>query len=250
MIICEDVDGYNDGEEIKIRVRSNTEEEIIEEIKKEIERRSGEIITEGMKRMIRIIRDMKEGEKEKVIVRMREAKIYKIEIEGIRIRCIDKDIVMEIKEIVEKKKGKRGIIKYGEEIMDVNYTMDRYLESEKIKRIEFIEIEEYREEEIKRIEMEEIKSIIKKEKREKNEKKEKIPRAVKNALWNKWYKNALGVCYCCKNELHYTNFDCGHIISEYNGGRVHIENLRPICRTCNSSMGRMNMDEFMNKYGL
>ena len=180
--------------------------------------------------MIKIKRERKEGGNEYMRMYVNEGVIiYKIEIEEIRIRSVDKDIVGEIKEIVEKKKGRRGILKYRDEIMDVNYTLERYLDSGKINKIEFIEIEEYREEkEIKRIEMEEIKGIIKKGRKEKKEKKEKIPRAVKNALWNKWFKNALGVCYCCKNELHYTNFDCGHIISEYNGGRVHIDNLRPL----------------------
>ena len=57
-----------------------------------------------------------------------------------------------------------------------------------------------------------------------------------------------GICQCCKTTpIHSTNFDCGHIISEKNGGKVHLENLRPICRTCNSSMGTQNMDDYIVK---
>jgi hypothetical protein len=40
------------------------------------------------------------------------------------------------------------------------------------------------------------------------------------------------------------NFHCGHVIAEANGGRIHVENLRPICSVYNNSMGTMNMKEF------
>lgn len=81
--------------------------------------------------------------------------------------------------------------------------------------------------------------------------KEKIPVPVKNALWNQYFGNSMnGICCCCKTTpIHSTNFDCGHIISEKLGGNVHLDNLKPICRTCNSSMGIQNMDDYMKKYG-
>lgn len=81
--------------------------------------------------------------------------------------------------------------------------------------------------------------------------KEKIPITVKNAVWYKYFGDITsGICKCCKSTpIHLTNFDCGHIISEYDGGKVHLDNLRPICRTCNSSMGTHNMDDYMIKYG-
>ena len=44
------------------------------------------------------------------------------------------------------------------------------------------------------------------------------------------------------------DFHCGHIISEFNGGNLDVENLKPICQPCNSSMKTMNMDEFIKKY--
>jgi hypothetical protein len=47
---------------------------------------------------------------------------------------------------------------------------------------------------------------------------------------------------CCKvNEITQMNFACGHVESEHNGGVPTAENLRPICTTCNSSMGVRNM---------
>jgi len=89
--------------------------------------------------------------------------------------------------------------------------------------------------------------VIKKEKKA----KEKIPASVKNTLWSKHFDNSIqGNCQCCKTEvISKNNYDCGHIISEKNGGAVHLDNLKPICRSCNSSMGTTNMNDFMTKYG-
>ena len=89
--------------------------------------------------------------------------------------------------------------------------------------------------------------VVKKEKKT----KEKIPASVKNTLWSKNFDNSIqGNCQCCKTEvISKNNFDCGHIISEKNGGKVHLDNLKPICRSCNSSMGATNMNDFMTKYG-
>jgi len=46
------------------------------------------------------------------------------------------------------------------------------------------------------------------------------------------------------------NFHCGHVVSEINGGELEPENLKPICQSCNSSMGTTNMNEFIKKYKL
>ena len=82
-------------------------------------------------------------------------------------------------------------------------------------------------------------------------KKEKIPAAVRKIVWNTYIgkdKNT-SKCLCCSAEdISNTNFECGHIMSEKNGGEVNIENLRPICGHCNKSIGGNNMDEFMDRY--
>ena len=57
-----------------------------------------------------------------------------------------------------------------------------------------------------------------------------------------------GECFCCQSELDKTDFHTGHIIAEFEGGKIEINNLEPICGSCNSSMGIMNMNEFINKY--
>ena len=46
------------------------------------------------------------------------------------------------------------------------------------------------------------------------------------------------------------SFHCGHIIAVSKGGDTTCDNLKPICQSCNSSMGNMNMNNFIKKYGL
>jgi 5-methylcytosine-specific restriction endonuclease McrA len=55
---------------------------------------------------------------------------------------------------------------------------------------------------------------------------------------------------CCKKTtIKNTEFDCGHVMSERNGGGQEITNLRPICSSCNKSMGTTNMIDFVKKHG-
>lgn len=91
------------------------------------------------------------------------------------------------------------------------------------------------------------------QKKLKTNKKEIIPSTVKNIVWNTYigseYKE--GLCLCCSGETISTaTFHCGHVVSEKNGGSLIIDNLRPICGQCNSSIGSKNMEEFMARYGI
>lgn len=83
-------------------------------------------------------------------------------------------------------------------------------------------------------------------------KRKNIPQTLRYAVWEKYFgKNNENKCLCCKNAtIAITNFDCGHIVSNKAGGKIHIDNLKPICKTCNSSMGTTNMNEFIQRYGL
>jgi hypothetical protein len=78
-------------------------------------------------------------------------------------------------------------------------------------------------------------------------KKTKITQAMRIVCWNTHIGEEIGKtsCLCCKtNYITQHNFHCGHVVAEANGGKVQIENLRPICAVCNNSMGTMNMKEF------
>jgi len=82
--------------------------------------------------------------------------------------------------------------------------------------------------------------------------KESIPRAVKNCMWIDAFQDSrVGKCQCCLREpITLNNFHAGHIISEKNGGKTTLDNLRCICAFCNVSMRTQNMDEFVSRYNL
>lgn len=82
--------------------------------------------------------------------------------------------------------------------------------------------------------------------------KEKIPLAIRNATWSKYIGASYNsLCFCCNFEpITKVNYECGHIISEKHGGKVHLNNLRPICSACNKSVGTKNMEKFMEEFGL
>ena len=87
----------------------------------------------------------------------------------------------------------------------------------------------------------------------KNIRKKTIPSTVKRLVWNNYIGENIGKskCYCCKlTDITQLSFHCGHIIAEKNGGKIDINNLRPICQNCNSSMGTTNMNDFIDKYKL
>jgi hypothetical protein len=90
-----------------------------------------------------------------------------------------------------------------------------------------------------------------KEKQETDKKRKSIPQKLRFAVWNKYFnKKTEGNCLCCKYMvISIENFDCGHVVSHKDGGSIHIDNLRPICRACNLSMGTTNMDDFIVEYG-
>lgn len=78
-----------------------------------------------------------------------------------------------------------------------------------------------------------------------------IPATVRNIVWATYIgKNkSSDKCFVCNNEsITKANFECGHIISRNNGGSITVENLRPLCSMCNKSIGKNNVDEFMEKF--
>jgi hypothetical protein len=84
-------------------------------------------------------------------------------------------------------------------------------------------------------------------------KKKSIPLTLKRKVWDYWIGESVGKtkCPCCKlSDITQMNFSCGHIVPESQGGALTVQNLKPICSSCNSSMGTQHMQEFIAKYGL
>jgi 5-methylcytosine-specific restriction endonuclease McrA len=82
--------------------------------------------------------------------------------------------------------------------------------------------------------------------------KQKIPAKVRNDVWNTYIGDGIAQhkCLSCKKTtIRNIEFECGHVISEAKNGGQEITNLRPICSSCNKSMGTTNMIDFVKKHG-
>jgi hypothetical protein len=76
-----------------------------------------------------------------------------------------------------------------------------------------------------------------------------IKKAIRDKVWRRDFSDTLtGKCYCCEDDVKIENYECGHVISEYNGGKTEVSNLRVVCGGCNKSMGIMHMDDFKEMF--
>ena len=83
--------------------------------------------------------------------------------------------------------------------------------------------------------------------------KKTIPKILKDLTWSKWVGDHIAKtkCLCCGvNDIKMNSFHCGHVIAEADGGPTTVENLRPICATCNLSMRTQNMVKFKEQHSL
>jgi len=81
-----------------------------------------------------------------------------------------------------------------------------------------------------------------------NTRRRKIPQVKRRQVWETYMGNvAKGDCYCCNiTEINLGgNFECGHVQSIFEGGSDELINLRPICSSCNKSMGTENLYKYM-----
>jgi len=82
--------------------------------------------------------------------------------------------------------------------------------------------------------------------------KDTIPHALRAAVWDKYVGEDIGstLCFCCSiTKITQMKFECGHIQAESCGGATDVNNLLPICSTCNKSMGTKHLYDFMDKCG-
>lgn len=75
-----------------------------------------------------------------------------------------------------------------------------------------------------------------------------IPACVRVQVWKKVNPNQgdMGVCFTCCNDLYYSDAECGHIKAHALGGTDTVDNLMPVCKTCNKDMGIMNLFDYKN----
>ena len=77
-------------------------------------------------------------------------------------------------------------------------------------------------------------------------KRKTIPKRVREQVWKTYINTLESQCLVCDGKLITAfDFECGHVDAN---GPAFVENLRPICRSCNGSMGRQHMKEFAASY--
>ena len=70
-------------------------------------------------------------------------------------------------------------------------------------------------------------------------KKQNIPRALKEQVWiQNFGKKFEHTCYInwCSNKINVFDYHVAHNIPESKGGKLCLENLKPVCSRCNHSM--------------
>lgn len=82
--------------------------------------------------------------------------------------------------------------------------------------------------------------------------KRKIPKALREQVWlkicGKIFEHKCAVDWC-KNIITPFRFEAGHVIPESKGGSTTLDNLLPICSSCNKSMGNTyTITEFSDKF--
>lgn len=181
-------------------------------------------------------------------------------------------ILQEIEDEKQKeteKQAKLDFIKQLEEEKQLKRELKKQKELEKIKQQELEEEEQLKkqkeaeqqtqldlikqQEEETQLELKKQKELEKIKQQDIKNKKQVIPKSIKVIVWNHYIgENIINHrCLCCKKVLiSNTMFHVGHVISEKAGGTHEINNLRPICASCNHSMGSENMVDFVIKYGL
>lgn len=85
-------------------------------------------------------------------------------------------------------------------------------------------------------------------------------RCIVRNLWFRFVKEKAGqipdvngnvwCVICTKHYVSPTNFHLGHIRSKDHGGLPHIDNLVPICQSCNLTMSEVHMRDYCEKKGL
>ena len=76
--------------------------------------------------------------------------------------------------------------------------------------------------------------------------RERISKHLRRKVWVKRDNHDLhGTCMCCKAQVTYDDFECGHVHPVFYGGLTDVHNLEPICRPCNQDMGTQNLKEYV-----
>lgn len=79
----------------------------------------------------------------------------------------------------------------------------------------------------------------------------KIDSNVSKLAWSKWIGEDIArhKCLCCNSRwISQFDFECGHVQAVAEGGDDSIDNIRPICKSCNVGMKTINMMEYIKHH--
>lgn len=79
----------------------------------------------------------------------------------------------------------------------------------------------------------------------------KIPPKLKKQVWETYTKipgATENPCYVCHDKITVWDFECGHVKAFADGGPTNIKNLRPICSSCNKSMGKKDLYTYKKEF--
>ena len=74
-----------------------------------------------------------------------------------------------------------------------------------------------------------------------------IPKKIRAEVWRAHFgRSTDGFCVCCRAPLGILDeWQAGHIIAHNHGGADTADNLKPVCASCNRSMGTESMTAFV-----
>ena len=83
----------------------------------------------------------------------------------------------------------------------------------------------------------------------------KIGKKLRSMVWDKYNSfskikargDNFASCYVCRKMLEHENFQCGHIIPFFYGGENTIDNLEPVCGSCNTDMRLENLYRYKKR---
>ena len=72
----------------------------------------------------------------------------------------------------------------------------------------------------------------------------KISKKLKHEVWVHWFKEAESALCPCGTAITEEDNHCGHIVARAKGGKTVVENLRPVCASCNLRMKTRNLNDY------
>lgn len=77
----------------------------------------------------------------------------------------------------------------------------------------------------------------------------KISKKLKHEVWVHWFKDCDTAVCPCGTAITEVENHCGHVTARAKGGKTSVDNLRPICASCNLRMKTRNLNIYFTEMG-